>query len=61
MRRWEEMTGLQATLSGTDQEFKAVEKDRLKPLNVALRTFVGIDPPYRLGGKAEASLPVKGK
>lgn len=29
VRRWQEMTGLQATLSGTDQEFKAVEKDRL--------------------------------
>ena len=40
VRRWQEMTGLQATLSGTDQEFKAVEKDRL-------------------GGKAEASLPVE--
>jgi DNA modification methylase len=42
VRRWQEMTGLQATLSGTDQEFKAVEKDRL-------------------GGKAEASLPVEGE
>lgn len=42
VRRWQEMTGLQATLSGTDQEFRAVEKDRL-------------------GGKAEASLPVKGE
>lgn len=42
VRRWQEMTGLQATLSDTDQEFKAVEKDRL-------------------GGKAEASLPVEGK
>ena len=42
VRRWQEMTGLQATLSGTDQEFKTVEKDRL-------------------GGKAEASLPVEGK
>lgn len=29
VHRWQEMTGLQATLSGTDQEFKAVEKDRL--------------------------------
>jgi DNA modification methylase len=29
VRRWQEMTGLQATLSGTDQEFKAVEEDRL--------------------------------
>lgn len=29
VRRWQEMTGLQATLSGTDQEFKAIEKDRL--------------------------------
>lgn len=29
VRRWQEITGLQATLSGTDQEFKAVEKDRL--------------------------------
>ena len=29
VRRWQEMTGLQATLSGTDQEFKIVEKDRL--------------------------------
>lgn len=29
VRRWQEMTGLQATLSGTDQEFKTVEKDRL--------------------------------
>ncbi|MCG7878644.1 MAG: site-specific DNA-methyltransferase [Candidatus Thiodiazotropha endolucinida] len=29
VRRWQEMTGLQATLSGADQEFKAVEKDRL--------------------------------
>lgn len=29
VRRWQEMTGLQATLSGTDQEFKDVEKDRL--------------------------------
>lgn len=29
VRRWQEMTGLQATLSGTDQEFKVVEKDRL--------------------------------
>ena len=29
VRRWQEMTGLQATLSGTDQDFKAVEKDRL--------------------------------
>lgn len=29
VRRWQEMTGLQATLSGTDQEFRAVEKDRL--------------------------------
>ena len=29
VRRWQEMTGLQATLSDTDQEFKAVEKDRL--------------------------------
>lgn len=29
VRRWQEMTGLQATLSGTNQEFKAVEKDRL--------------------------------
>ena len=42
VRRWQEMTGLQATLSGTDQEFKTVEKDRL-------------------GGKAEASLPVEGE
>ena len=42
VRRWQEMTGLQATLSGTDQEFRAVEKDRL-------------------GGKAEASLPVEGE
>jgi len=42
VRRWQEMTGLQATLSGTDQEFKIVEKDRL-------------------GGKAEASLPVEGE
>lgn len=42
VRRWQEMTGLQATLSGTDQEFKAVEKDRL-------------------GGQAEASLPVEGE
>jgi len=42
VRRWQEMTGLQATLSGADQEFKAVEKDRL-------------------GGKAEASLPVEGE
>jgi DNA modification methylase len=42
VRRWQEMTGLQATLSGTDQKFKAVEKDRL-------------------GGKAEASLPVEGE
>lgn len=42
VRRWQEMTGLQATLSDTDQEFKAVEKDRL-------------------GGKAEASLPVEGE
>ena len=30
VRRWQEMTGLQATLSGTDQDFKAVEKDRLE-------------------------------
>lgn len=29
VRRWQEMTGLQAALSGSDQEFKAVEKDRL--------------------------------
>lgn len=29
VRRWQEMTGLQATLSGADQEFKAIEKDRL--------------------------------
>ncbi|MDD7909959.1 site-specific DNA-methyltransferase [Pseudovibrio exalbescens] len=29
VRRWQEMTGLQATLSGTGQDFKAVEKDRL--------------------------------
>ncbi len=29
VRRWQEMTGLQATLSGTNQEFRAVEKDRL--------------------------------
>ncbi len=29
VRRWQEMTGLQATLSGADQDFKAVEKDRL--------------------------------
>jgi len=29
VRSWQEMTGLQATLSGTDQEFKAVEKDRI--------------------------------
>ncbi len=42
VRRWQEMTGLQATLSGTDQDFKSVEKDRL-------------------GGKAEASLPVEGE
>ena len=42
VRRWQEMTRLQATLSGTDQEFRAVEKDRL-------------------GGKAEASLPVEGE
>ena len=42
VRRWQEMTGLQATLSGADQEFRAVEKDRL-------------------GGKAEASLPVEGE
>lgn len=42
VRRWQEMTGLRATLSGTDQDFKAVEKDRL-------------------GGKAEASLPVEGE
>ena len=42
VRRWQEMTGLQATLSGADQEFRTVEKDRL-------------------GGKAEASLPVEGE
>ena len=29
VRRWQEMTGLQAMLSGTDQEFSDVEKDRL--------------------------------
>ena len=42
VRRWQEMTGLQATLSGADQVFRTVEKDRL-------------------GGKAEASLPVEGE
>ncbi len=29
VRHWQEMTGLQATLFSIDQEFKAVEKDRL--------------------------------
>jgi len=29
VRRWQEMTWPQAKLADTDQEFKAVEKDRL--------------------------------